>query len=52
MEQGKVGIGVGGCPGKVFSSSLESNEDLSFTRESENRGKIVDGYELENKLEV
>lgn len=46
-----------GCPGKVSSSSLESNEDLSSTRESENRGKRMDdcggkNCELENKLEV
>lgn len=48
---------MNGCLGKVSSSSLEGNEDLSSTKESENRGKRVDKCggkvcELENKLEI
>lgn len=57
VEQGKVGIGVNGCPGKVYSSSLEDNEDLNSTKESESREKRVDECggkvcEFENKLEI
>lgn len=43
MDQGKVGIGVDGCPGKVCSSSLEGNEDLNST------GKVrIEGREWMN----
>lgn len=39
VEQGKVVIGVGGHPGRIYSNSLEGCKDLISTRENEVGGR-------------